>query len=254
VRITIATSFGPTRLDVQRRAVDSWREAGFEVIALNSQAEIAKFEGRFADVPNVVPPRDARAFMKRPYVFVRDVVSALVDTGSPVIGIVNSDVEFNAASGFAEFVRSCTANSMLFGSRVDYAAGQRKATGVRYEWGYDFFFFDARLSTSIPDDPFCLGLPWWDFWFPLQFQLAGARTALLESPVAFHEAHPANYPRNVWLAYAGLMEPHLAKLRASPKLLPRSRDAVEDIQQRWNRLAIQLVEKIRSNSKRVEFI
>jgi hypothetical protein len=58
--------------------------------------------------------------------------------------------------------------------------------------GFDGYFFD---TDTIPKDDagFCLGGSWWDYWFPLACEKAGARIEALRVPILTHKAHPLNY-------------------------------------------------------------
>lgn len=255
--ITIATSFGPTRIDAQQRAVASWRRLGCGVVALNSAAEIESLRPAFADVEFVAATRDAASVLGRPYVFIRDLALVAAER-STTCAIVNSDVELDAsrvsqnmpAIDMAHALATMSRGALVFGNRVDYAPGDR-AAGATYALGYDYFFFDRTLAARLPDEPFCLGAPWWDYWLPDACHDLGVPLRHLTSAIAFHEQHETAYSHQLWMMYAGLMSARLERLDVAPMLTPQSRNAARDIAKRGIRLAEQFRESIERRSSRV---
>jgi hypothetical protein len=66
------------------------------------------------------------------------------------------------------------------------------ATGPWPAWVFDAFFFDTAILPE-EDSGFCIGGPWWDYWFPLACEVAGARIETLAAPILMHKVHPRNY-------------------------------------------------------------
>lgn len=255
--ITIATSFGATRLDAQQRALASWRRLGFGVVALNAASEIEALRPHFADVEFVPATRDAASMLGRPYVFIRD-LAAIAAARSSVCAIVNSDVELDTSALSttltAEEARrslvELSTGALMFGNRTDYRAGARDA-GETYALGYDYFFFDRSLAARLPDEPFCLGVPWWDYWLPDVCHALDMPLRHVASPIAFHELHDTAYSHQLWMMYAGLMNDRLERIDAAPMLTPQSRNASRDISKRTIRLAEQFRESIERRAVRV---
>lgn len=62
-----------------------------------------------------------------------------------------------------------------------------------YLRGFDYFFFDRAAIPDMGDSGFCVGVPWWDIYFPFLFMLQGTRVKMNVSPVAYHLAHDTNW-------------------------------------------------------------
>ena len=49
------------------------------------------------------------------------------------------------------------------------------ATGAEtYSIGYDYFLMSGDLLGDFADSPFCMGMPFWDYWMPLVALLQAA--------------------------------------------------------------------------------
>jgi hypothetical protein len=53
----------------------------------------------------------------------------------------------------------------------------------------------------MPDDDcgFSIGDPFWDTWFPVACEAAGARAEAIELPLLTHKVHPLNWSDRAWL-------------------------------------------------------
>ncbi len=189
--IVIATSLMQRRLEIQRRAVASWRAAGLEVVSLNVPEEAAALRPAFPDVRFVTPPRTAIETLGRPYVYVIDLLRTARDAGATIVGVINSDIVLEQ-SDLVEVVRANVGGNLLLGNRLDVPAlehGHR----TPYEAGFDLFFMDAASVDRIPSSDMLLGMPWWDYWLPLTAQAAGLGLIRLDGHFAVHEMHPASW-------------------------------------------------------------
>ncbi len=94
--LLIATSIAPGgRVDVQRRAVESWRQAGLTFVSLNSPAEIERLAGDFPDVDFIPQLRDARLAVGKPVIYINDILQHFRESGADRFGISNSDIFVN---------------------------------------------------------------------------------------------------------------------------------------------------------------
>lgn len=204
-RITIATTLAPGKLDVQKLAVASWIKHGFDVVSINSQSEIELLGPEFPEVDFAMTRRDSSARFGKPYPYFDDVLAYFRNTAShTVCGIVNADVLLAKPDLYSAIVREAT-NGFVFGSRVEL--DNLKAThGEMYHAGFDFFFFDRMVIPLYPNNEFCLGVPWWDYWavvIPLlaqEHQAVKIQVKKVINPVAFHVKHPVNWNAHSWLA------------------------------------------------------
>ncbi len=198
--ITIATSIVPSGRENQRKAIDSWKQQGFNVISINSKAEIDQLRTDFGDVEFCKAERSALETYGKPYVYFDDVLRFLSETDSRVCGIVNSDIHL-LDDRLASYAKQEATDSFLFGCRVDIPSLDRPS-GQLYRFGYDYYFFDRQYLSMYPQDEFCIGLPWWDYWAALVPVLRDVPARKLTTPVAFHVAHDMNWQQDSWVKYA----------------------------------------------------
>lgn len=183
--ITIATSIMPRRIEAQQVAVTSWLRIGFDVVSINIGDEVAHLQQLF---PGVRFETVESGIANPPHVPLREVFARLSGSTSPVCGIVNSDVSLLSAPDLLLFLASEAAESIVFGPRMDVSpCGQSVA--CENSLGFDFFFFNREMLEHFPHGDFELGMPWWDFWFPLVAASRGAQLKRLITPIAYHVVH-----------------------------------------------------------------
>lgn len=197
--ITLATSIAPASdLLNQLKAISSWLDLGFKVIAVNTPEEIQIFQTIFPGVRFIPALRSASARYGRSYIFFDDLLHCLSEFGSEICGIVNSDIHLSAPA-LPVFAGKEAENAFLFGSRVDISSLEARDQGEWYD-GFDYFFFPRKIIAYYPQEGFCIGLPWWDFWavfIPLQ---RGIKVKKLISPVAYHIKHtPGHLYTGSWV-------------------------------------------------------
>lgn len=216
-RVPVVTSIAPRNHEVQRAALDTWRQAGFDILALNPADEIESLRPHFPDIHFVAAGRDARSRFGKPFVYFDDLLACLAQTQARLGGIINSDI-YLINEKLHDFLVNRPGSEVVFGSRFDAAAAGARE-GKVYQFGFDFFFFSRDLLTGFPPEEFCLGLPWWDFWaalIPLQRQWPLKR---LVTPVAVHVAHQAAWDKQTWLSLGNTMARHFP---ASAPLTPET--------------------------------
>lgn len=196
--ITIATSIAPgSNIANQQQALDSWLKQGFQVISVNSPEEIDVLGPHFPNIRFVTANRDARERFGKPYIYFDDLLSALYEQGTPICGIVNSDIHL-LDTRLYQFVQQEAPGALLFGARFDVDSVEDRQHGEWYR-GYDYFFFDRNNIPLYPREDFCIGLPWWDYWIVLIPVLHNIPVKKLISRVAYHVRHtPANLNSNSW--------------------------------------------------------
>ncbi len=58
---------------------------------------------------------------------------------------------------------------------------------------------------AFADSPFCMGMPFWDYWMPLAALLQGYQLKSLESPVALHVTHETRWDNSVYFFFHSLV-------------------------------------------------
>ena len=197
--ITIATTIAPgANLANQQQAISSWLKQGFQVISVNCPDEIEVLASHFPYIRFVAASRDSREKFGKPYVYFDDLLRALHEQGTPLCGIVNSDIHL-LDNRLYQFVQQEAAGAFLFGARLDIDSIEQYRQGEWYR-GFDYFFFDRTIIPHYPAEYFCIGLPWWDYWVVLIPLINSIPVKKLISPAAYHVRHtPGNLNSGSWI-------------------------------------------------------
>jgi tetratricopeptide (TPR) repeat protein len=190
--ISIITSIPPKNNEMHIHTTMSWLSTGANVLSLNLPDEIVQLRPVFPHVTFVPAERDASSLVGKPIMYLDDIFHVLGQTGSDLCGIVNADVMLRADKEFVKFLAAEVGDGLLFGSRVDVGSYEHKS-GRFYDAGFDYFFFRPSLIEKIPASSFCLGAPWWDYFFPFISVITGLEVKMNLSPLAFHIFHEPNW-------------------------------------------------------------
>lgn len=213
--IPIVTSLAPriersimTAEDVghayQHQCIQSWRDSGFEVISVNAADEIATLSRLYPDMTFVAAKKDGRVEYGKPLVPVGELVDALAMTGRPIGGIINSDILLRASPDLASRVAEAASDGLAYCKRHEGDVPDSRV-GYRYTYGFDAFFFDVSAIADVNFEPFVLGVPWWDYLFPLEFIMAGRPVGEIVDPIARHLTHPIKWDIERWRSLHGVM-------------------------------------------------
>jgi len=193
-QVKLVTSVAPCNVDIQRRAIDSWLRAGFSVTSLNADAEIGRCRELFPEIDFQPVQRDASAECGRPLVYLDDVFEFLRKNGSEVCGLINSDIHLRADEESVRYVVEQARGSLLLTCRTDVESLESR-TGEVFKHGIDVFLFDKGILDLVPSSNFCLGQPWWDYWFPscILGMQRNIPLKLVTFPFIAHIRHPSNW-------------------------------------------------------------
>jgi len=217
--IFLATSLVPGRdHDLQSATVASWLACGFEVISVNGAAEADAVRQAHPEVMVVPVTITAERFAKKPVPYIHDILKVLARTiearglspAQATVGIINADIYMRKVPGLAAFIAREAQDGLLCGPRVDVAdraafAAYRPTGDETYSIGYDYFFFSGAMLTDFADSPFCMGMPFWDYWFPLVTLLQGKPLKAMASPIALHVQHDTRWDDTVYLYFHALI-------------------------------------------------
>ncbi|SFL68826.1 glycosyltransferase [Pelosinus propionicus] len=208
-KITIATSLAPGKdISTQKKAIESWMHSGFNVVSINSQAEINTIQPYFPNIEFVAAKRDARETYGKPYIYIDDILAYFAARENRICGIVNSDIHF-FKKDLPAFMNIEATDSLVFGPRLDVESFDKISNGIFYK-GFDYFFFDRSFIQQYPPAKFCIGLPWWDYWMPLIPLLAKLSVKKVTTPICYHIIHPSNYSIASWKSLALEMMKHFS--------------------------------------------
>jgi hypothetical protein len=215
--LILATSIVPDRdVALHRATIASWRAAGCRVISVNGNTEAAKVRADYPDVTVVTVAATAERFAHKPVPYIHDILKALRSAcgDTPLdqctVGIINADIYFRDMPRLAQTLRREAAGALILGPRIDVDASAsftsfRPSGDETYSVGYDYFFMSGDVLDDFADSPFCMGMPFWDYWMPLAALLQGRPLKALNSPVALHVTHDTRWDDSVYLFFHSLI-------------------------------------------------
>lgn len=136
--MVLATSICPKDLERQKSAVNSWRDAGFDVVSLNCREEISDLAKQFPEIAFVAVGRDSRSETEKPLIYFDSFIEYFRRSDSQICGIVNSDIVLRVQKDFIPFVEREAKNCMLTGCRVDIE-DSHCSYGSIFVYGLDYF-------------------------------------------------------------------------------------------------------------------
>lgn len=169
----------------QKACIDSWRTAGFDVVSLNTAAEIEALSSSGLDIGfhevEHAPPH------------IGEMLNVAREGASDVAGIINADCMLLAPDGIVASMIEAARDGLVMVERMNLDPENLSVTGESCK-GFDFFLFGKEtLNHSNFDDEIAMGTPWWDYWFPLSHQQAGKKLYLVAAPVLLHLDHIQNW-------------------------------------------------------------
>lgn len=179
-------------IEKQVKAMQTWKNAGFDVISCNVREEIDKLQLVFPQVTFRELKRSGKERTGKPFPYIYDMLQILKEEcyeQGKVCGIVNSDIFIQNLNGnvLREYL-SKNPDTMLILHRYDID-DESDVTGEYYFSGIDAFFFLPHFISFIPDRGYMLGRPEWDHWFVYEAAKAGIKTIEIKNKMAFHIKH-----------------------------------------------------------------
>lgn len=192
-KILLATSIAPrSRIETQKTSLESWKENGFDVVSFNTPDEIRILNKDFPTTQFVPLHRTGELFAGKPLPFIADILHYLKLSKQRYCGIINSDIYFSSPKPLNDMITEHIENSFVYGARFQVNELQSEE-GDYDPYGFDYFIFDQSLESNWDENHFCMGMPFWDHWFPLIPILNGHCTKKIISPIARHENHPTSW-------------------------------------------------------------
>jgi hypothetical protein len=193
--------------DYQRECIASWRRLGFDVVSLNPRDEIETllplgYDVTFKEVAS-----------KRPRI--NDFLAIMKDEPDAVAGIINADCILVANDPIIALVIESARQGLVLTERLNVGADDLRPTGMSC-YGFDFFLFSKHVLNEFKFDPeMAIGAPWWDYWFPIAYHLAGGQLFIAPAPILMHLDHPQGWSWEGWLARGRRMHEYLANIGKS---------------------------------------
>lgn len=189
------TSIAPNSIEGQSQAISSWNHGDSRVVSVNAPSESRELVRHFPEVNFIEPVRTAREVYSKPYPYVYDMLKIAegLTTPNELVILINSDNYL--LPSFNDQV-DCI-HSDLLGNKIGLVFSSRKDIGGSpsyniYLQGFDCFIFISSSVKYLRPTELIFGLPWWDYWLPLEFQ----RTQAIA--MSIHSLTSHNYHENRW--------------------------------------------------------
>jgi len=203
-RIVNGVDFGPA---YQRACIDSWITAGFDVVSLNSESEIAQLRKYDYPISYLASPNS------RPQIV--EFLTEALRCPAEVMGIINADCLLLSYPAFVQRIVSGAGDGLVMVERVNIDPNSLLPTGLTC-LGFDGFFFNKADAARVTIDPHLfVGQPWWDYWFPMEFAVSNVKLLRLQSPITFHLDHEQGWSQTRWLDYGRKFMKHFSVVDVS---------------------------------------
>lgn len=167
-----------------------------KILSINSTPEIENLKGAFAGIEFIEPCRTAKSKFFKPYPYVYDMLQLALRNSEPdeLIVLLNSDISLaNSAEVQLKSIYEDLQGGkygLIFLSRREL--GGPPKTYPAYLQGFDAFIFLSKSIKRIGESRLIFGLPWWDYWLPLEF----SNKMSIGISVSSFIMHP--YHQSVW--------------------------------------------------------
>lgn len=183
----------PERWARQVKCLQSWLDIGLPVVVVNTMAELERMQ-----LPSGVQSV-CREILTTDYDRQTQLVSSLINVGIAIdlpFMLLNSDIEIQ---GRHEHITQALSNpdKLTIGVRWNYSGKLQSATSE--PWGLDCFLMTPAMAKTLPQMPFGIGKPVWDYWLPLHFRELGHAFNWIKEPFFYHEIHPIAWTQKEWL-------------------------------------------------------
>jgi hypothetical protein len=175
------------KLNWTNLCISSWHRSGHQVVSVNTRSEIDVVRKMFPKVRFIETLKSTKPINNRPLVFIYDALTLVKNEGHTRFAICNGDVIISCnISGIDIPDESC-----LYSSRIDI--DDDKSVAGKLFPGIDYFNFDNIYLEKMIPNYFAFGLPWWDYWLPLQAKLLNMDLHRLTThegaPILLHKKH-----------------------------------------------------------------
>lgn len=180
--------------DTQLNAISSWTKK-YKVYSVNRKDEIEKIKDVYKDVI-FIETDDTYLYKNKKLIKLNSILDAIEKTTDGISAIINSDiilndeVELNIKSRYL-------INGIFIGTRYELDNGRK----YPFIYGYDIFIFNSKYSNIFKNDNYVIGMPWWDYWFPICALKNRLNIYHIKDEIIYHKTHKTNYEHKIWLEF-----------------------------------------------------
>ena len=193
----VMTSISPkhTNGDVQKHAIESWKELGFRVLSFNAPSEIEVLKAYY-DVEFVPCFRTMEGLFNVPYVPISAFIDYAKEHGLEQVMLINSDIVIKDETSRLNDYLGHAHHGLIFSNRHDHNGDFQNPTV--YSFGFDVFVIHKNFYYLIPQSMFCMGQTWWDYWIPYRFITNKIPAYLVKETMFYHMRHNVQYSTEQW--------------------------------------------------------
>lgn len=199
-KIILVTSISPKEIENQQMALNSWINAGFDIISCNIKEEIESVKKFFPKVHFEEMKRDGRSIMGKPCPFIYDMFQVAQKHAEDICGIINSDIHLRKFTPqMYSYICKYAQSRVLFIRRNDVDTLE-DINDFRFRMffaGVDAFFFNKKNIDILEDDGLLIGQAMWDYWLPIMFYEKGIQINEIINPILFHIKHTLRWSDDI---------------------------------------------------------
>lgn len=197
-RCVAVTSLSPNPSRKQRQidCLKSWRAFGMQIIAVNTAAEHAAFGSEIAGIVTQHVSENVTTEYSKPTQRANALLDAGKASGMPFL-LINADVELRGDHTPLTDALAMP-DRLTIAVRYNYAPGEERRHAQREPAGLDAFLITPEMVTKVPQMPFGIGKPVWDYWLPHHLRSVGYKFNWINKAILYHENHPIQWSKKEW--------------------------------------------------------
>ena len=187
----LVTSFSPTRLEAQQKALATWGQFNQEIVAVQCIGE--DYAKEFTD--NIVWVKPNLHWSKR----TPSIISLLDQCKDEPIILINSDIEVDYLDDW--LAKPVSPKTLKIGLRTDYC---HKFTQLN-KYGLDIFLITPEMKPHLTNNIWAIAIPGWDYWLTYKLYREGFELDIVDKGF-LHEAHVEQWNKDDYRRCAKLLE------------------------------------------------
>lgn len=179
----------PHHISRQTECLNTWKDFGLDVIAVNTREEIAELSRRYPQVDHWRASENlTESYATNHTQKITSLTEVSAELNKPIL-LINSDIEIRGDQ--SRLFSAIRPGEMTIGVRHNYATDWRK--GERERWGFDAFYIEPSFARSLPRLDLGIGKPVWDYWLPIHCYQQQIRINVIQYGLFFHQSHPQKW-------------------------------------------------------------
>jgi len=187
----LVTSFSPTRLEAQHKALATWGQFNQEIVAVQCIGE--DYAKDFTD--NIVWVKPNLHWSKK----TPSITSLLSQCKDEPITLINSDIEADYLTYWS--ANPIKPNTLKIGLRTDYCPQFTQLN----KYGLDVFLITPEMLEHLTNNIWAIAIPGWDYWLTYRLYSEGFELEIIDKGF-LHEAHPEQWNKDDYRRCALLLE------------------------------------------------